>query len=362
MEAWWGASSVVHCEREEVSATHERNVTPWARRRRAASTACTMLTIASLLWMTVSPAAGSTGVPRNVPIDHSRYAPYPADPVAVECPTVTECVAVGLGGAVVFNSRHPNRAHRIRLRSAGELTSLSCPAARQCTAVNGSNVEFTFDPKSGARRTPAAMRGYIADLVDVSCPTVNICDAVDTSGPAEVEFDPRMPRRQISARFGDIVRDSAVVSCPGAHQCTVLAFAGAVTFDPTAPRHRSLRRLPEALSYFSVICPSRDQCIAAGAANDQATFNPRSARMPVRRAALNVSSRSFSCPSATMCAGLDPAGGVLVFDPLRLQDDRYVPLGGPLSDGIGPQAVSCPSREQCTVVGADVEATFDPGA
>ena len=122
----------------------------------------------------------------------------------------------------------------------GGLFALACPIASQCTAVDGSGNEVTFDPATGAVN-PAGVTtvdtGHF--LQGVSCPLATQCTAVDNAG-RQVTFNPVDRVGELSrshdSRFHALVACGLVpernaMHCDGRHQN-----GREVTFDPTTGR------------------------------------------------------------------------------------------------------------------------------
>ena len=70
------------------------------------------------------------------------------------------------------------------------LSGVACPSATQCTAVDQSGQQVTFNPASPGTPTPTAID--VHNLDGVACPTATQCTAVDVSG-RQVTFNPASP-------------------------------------------------------------------------------------------------------------------------------------------------------------------------
>lgn len=264
----------------------------------------------------------------------------------VSCPSASQCTAVDISGnEVTFDpaSGTVNPAGSRPAPGGSPLNAVSCPAASQCTAVDDSGREVTFDPVSGAVNAAGTRRIDSRSLTSVSCPSITQCTAVDDHGH-EATFDPASG----SVNVAGIAKVDAVrvpdpspsayttpafsVACPSASQCTVVDFAGnEVTFDPVsgtvnAAGAKSVGR-GQKLELNAVACPSGSQCTAADDSGREVTFDP--------------------------ITGTVNAVGV------RLVDTSPIDRSG-FSGRFGP-SLSCPAASQCiTVDGAGNEMTFDP--
>ena len=168
---------------------------------------------------------------------------------AVACPSARQCTAVdNFGREVTFDPRSPRSATRRQIDSfpptlpsssrVSPLMAVACPSVRQCTAL-GDERQFTFDPRSPGAVISTTLDGDllptgVAVLTGVACSSASQCTAVDNFGN-EITFDPRsrtdgapVPINRYSQLWG--------IACPSAHQCTAAGAHGRVfTFDPTRP-------------------------------------------------------------------------------------------------------------------------------
>lgn len=102
------------------------------------------------------------------------------DLTSVDCPTVTECLAVDASGYVVATSfdlatsqLHVDRPRRI---DRSGLTSISCGTARYCGAVDTAGHYLSW--YQGVWSGPTAV-GNLTNLISVSCSPNGLCAALD---------------------------------------------------------------------------------------------------------------------------------------------------------------------------------------
>lgn len=197
----------------------------------------------------------------------------------------------------------------------GYLAGVACPSASQCTAIDATGREVTFDPTSSAIPDPVAIDPP-ASPTAVACPSVTQCTLVDRFGQ-EVTFDPSDPGSPTAAAIGvGATFDAPSIACPAVSQCTVVGSTNAVTFDPASPGIPTVTTLEAGYDLDFVACPSVDQCTAVDNGNEEITFDPVAPGSPT--------------PVMIDYAGID--------------------------------GLACPSVGQCTVVGPGHEVTFDPTA
>ncbi len=321
--------------------------------------------------------ASAAGLTWSGPLTVDRSGATPLD--AVACPASTQCTAVDPSGQeVTFDPTGPGHptAATIDLVGAG-LRSVSCPTAAQCTAVDGEGHEVTFDPRTGSVnaagvRTVFTVSGPFVppELDSVSCPTAGQCTATDGNGH-EVTFDPATGAVngagiQSDPTFG-------VVSCTTTTQCTSVAGGNELTFDPTtgSPNAAGTRTVDSGGFLVSVSCLPGGACTAADNGGHEVTFAPGTGAVNSAGVKLVDSAAhapvSVACSSSTRCTLLDRPGAEVTFDPNTgtVNGAGRVAVGGGAIDApVNPQQgplVACPVAGQCTAVDINgAEVTFDP--
>jgi hypothetical protein len=227
-----------------------------------------------------------------------------------------------------------------------ELTSVSCPSAGLCVAVDyGGNVLTSTDPDRGAAATWRFkhVRGAV-ELESISCPSSSLCVAVGsgyyqgTKGLALTSTDPRRGLRAGWAitHFNREHRALTSVSCPSPSLCLAVDDGGIFTAD----------------GVLTTLDPGR------GAAATWTVNHPKSEYFE--------EFTSISCPSTALCVAVDEAGEVLTStDPGAGSGASWTfsdELGG-LDGDYGLMSVSCESSSLCAVVGSagKLAYTADPG-
>jgi len=124
---------------------------------------------------------------------------------AITCLATTSCVAVdGVGRAIAFAPANPGTPTPVRIDGGSPLLGISCPSARQCTAV-APYLESTFDPTSPkAARHGTIVTDHFFQASDVACATTTRCLAIITGH--QVTFDPKRfkrPKLRQLASFSD---------------------------------------------------------------------------------------------------------------------------------------------------------------
>jgi hypothetical protein len=123
---------------------------------------------------------------------------------------------------MTFDPTAPGTPTVTQIDSAGALTSVACPSANQCTAVDTVGNELTFNPTAPGSPSLNAVDGN--PLTGVACPSISDCIAVDGFGNA-VEGDPAHPDRWTVTKIPGANALTAV-ACSSIAQCVVVDQVG----------------------------------------------------------------------------------------------------------------------------------------
>jgi hypothetical protein len=229
-------------------------------------------------------------------------------------------------------------------------SAVACPLATQCTAVDSSGQEVTYNPSSPGTPT-AVLIDANHGLQAISCPSATQCTAVDSSG--ELTFNPTSPGAPTRVALPSD-QYFAVISCPTSGQCTTLSESGAaVSFDPATGSVVSSATVADGATanptFEALSCPTIGQCTTFDSVTgDEVTFVPASGAslhtlLVDSQPYPNVASDGLDCVSTADCALGDDVGYVAAFDPLS----GTVTPAHPDTNGVA--GVSCVST-QCTEV------------
>lgn len=261
------------------------------------------------------------------------------------------------------------------------LDSVACPLASQCTAVDDSGHEITFNPISGslnASGTKVVMPGAALDTV--ACPSQAQCAAV--SGEMVVTFDPASGQAQHRANLAPQNPDPNCprfdpynpenycyvmhsVACPQASECVGVDETGKeVTFDPNSPASARWSTIQDGSFLQAVACSAPTQCTAVsgglGTRDTEVTFDPTSGNANsagVRQTGASGIPYGLACVSASQCTAADGGGNEVTFDPTAGTANH----AGVKHIASYAMSVACASATQCTAVDlASHEVTFDP--
>ena len=120
-----------------------------------------------------SPGA-EAGWSSGTPID-----PLLGQPTSVSCPTASFCAAVDShGGVVIYDGS--SWSIPVSIDAGNDLTSVSCPTASFCAAVDSRGGVVTYNGTSWS--SPVTIDASVAGPDSISCPTASFCAVVDQLG------------------------------------------------------------------------------------------------------------------------------------------------------------------------------------
>jgi hypothetical protein len=337
--------------------------------------------LAAALALFAFPAAARAGLSKlswSAPISIDREHGVALNSVACAPAPSTQCTAVdGSGNEVTFN---PGTGTILSgptpLDTGGSLASVACPTETQCTAVDTSGNEVTFEPKKGmpnmAGLTPLDTTPLDTgrSLASVACPTETQCTAVDTSGN-EVTFNPGTGTILSGPTPLDTGGSLASVACPTRGQCTAVGGGEEITFTLSLGEligSPAPTKIDSGGDLQSIACPTAGQCTAIDTRGYEVTFKLSSGSLSSNGTPEKIDSGGYyisvACPTGvtTPCVAVDESGHEVTFDPNTAITSQTLREENIDSRSSGyPTSVACPTGSQCTAVGSGGrEATFEP--
>jgi hypothetical protein len=248
------------------------------------------------------------------------------------------CVAGDTHGSI-WASEHPSQPvkgwHRANVdtgANGGVITGVACPATNLCVAVDSvGQVTHSTQPTGGKADWTKPIRvdtatqagGGYAGLAAISCPTINLCVAVDNSANGQVAYttDPRGPASAWKlVTIGTSVTLSSV-SCASATLCviggtqryySVTPTGAATTWKPTGGISGSSAVIS------SLACNTVKLCIGVGYGNAGAGLvaassapSGDSTAWPITAVGSNPPNQSaglldsVACPQRNFCVAVD---------------------------------------------------------
>ena len=286
-----------------------------------------ILAIATMLaFGVIEPPNAAARLAWNGPLAHDNAGSTPTHYAAVACALVSQCTAVDeTGDEVTFD---PGSGAVLSVATvdpgAQAVYALTCPSAKQCTAGRSGRQRDHLRPQIARRAVhrDGSREGNHA-LLGIACPSIYQCTAVDQDRH-EITFDPGKSgaahRVSLGTRLGT---GTTGLACPTVTRCVVVDAAGEVVgFNPRNPgKPRPVQLLND--SAVGVVCPSASECVIASSGGERVTFSlsPTSARPMLKRGAISAARvdtaqpMALACPDSTYCVLVDSIGRAVEFDP-----------------------------------------------
>jgi hypothetical protein len=257
---------------------------------------------------------------------------------SVSCPTASFCTAVDQSGNVLtYNGTSWSSPVSID-PSNGGLVSVSCFNVSFCVAVDSDGDFLTYSGTSWS--SPASVDAENNSLMSVSCATASFCAAVDDSGNV-------LTYNGTSWSSPESIDPSAgnslwSVSCPTASFCAAVdRFGGALTYNGTS--WSSPDQIDPGHWLNSVSCATASFCAAVDYSGNVLTYNGTSWSSPVSIDAGHLLD-SVSCATASFCVAVDNSGNIFTYNGSS--------WSSPVADDTqyGLSSVSCASASFCAAV------------
>jgi hypothetical protein len=276
------------------------------------------------------------------------------DATSLSCPAATQCTAVA-GGAVVTFDPHVSLAPTAKtLDNSDPLGAVDCPTATRCTAVGAGGGTWTFNPQSPSSPAPVhfVAGGIPGDFKTVTCPSANVCVALDSNGSMYAFDLSDLSNVDETARVAGF--PGHTISCVSDSACYSSDNGGdLIAFDPGS---YSPQTSPTGGTPFSVFCQTPSHCLAVGQPNLVGVIDPQAPSAPAFTTIdYGAGLAGLWCPAANACVSLDGALNVVTFDPAALANWSARPL--PAS----PAGFTCLSATRCVEVDPSGRSfAFDP--
>jgi len=335
-------------------------------------------------------AADATIGARPGAVTSSRAASFPATVAALDCWTMSGCVAVGANTpqmatqpiAERWNGTRWARSAIPKPAGADEITvnGVACPSRAECVAVgtgyppaNSKSAIFPFaDYWNGSRWTAGRAAASGGGFAAVSCSSARNCYAVGDYTPKGTDASVPLIERWNGATWskqnapvpsGTTFGSLSAVSCSSATFCVAVGTDGSgelIERLTASGWSRTTPRSAPSAELYGVSCPSASSCLAVG--SGLTTFggslaerwNGRTwsaATTPVPRGASYAGLQSVSCASASHCLAV----GVYVTNgayAVSWNGSGWHLVGMTTSGGhIGAfAAVDCPAATSCAAL------------
>jgi hypothetical protein len=294
----------------------------------------------------------------------------------ISCPTSSFCATADSAGNVSTSTdpgsksatwQTTNVDNGIAVNPGGSyfLEGISCPSANLCVAVDSlGNVFTSTNPGSGSPTWAHAKVDNAGGFTAITCRSATLCVAVDFAGDAVVSTTPTggVGAWTTTPIDGGLLVHYASVACPSATLCFAgqeggavtivhLSAGGAVGTTSTVDIDLGINSLD------GLACPTTSLCVAADSAgNIEVSTKPTGSASAWKRVKVDIAGDAnpanvltgISCSSATHCVAVDAAGNaVSTSAPTGAASGWKVVHADPFS---GLNAVSCPTSSLCVAV------------
>jgi hypothetical protein len=240
----------------------------------------------------------------------------------------------------------------------GSLSAISCPSRELCVAVDKSGHAIaSADPTASSPVWKSASIDPGASIDSVSCPSTGLCVAVDDAGHALLSTAPTggagsWSRMTIDESPSHEPRALNGVSCPTVSLCVAVDSVGnaLVTASPTGGPWTAFD-IAGTSSLRAVSCAGSSQCVAVdqvgeAIASASPTAGPSGWRAHTVDAALDL--QAVSCVSAGPCVAVDSSGNAL--GSLDATDAAPTWAATPVDAVSGLTGVTCVAAGACLAV------------
>lgn len=285
----------------------------------------------------------------------------------ISCPSTALCVAIDNRGDAVASSNPTSSRAMWRTSSIDgqvNLSGVGCTAAAACVAAdsNGRVLVTQHAASTSPKWTTATAIGLTGIPTDVSCGPA-LCAIVATAGVAITNASLAEPAWHVTQIDGAPPSPGSLsgISCPSGELCVAVDRGGRVlqSTDPTAdaPNWSAPTQI-DGNALTAVSCPTQSLCVATDAAGRALTTSdptgPASGWRP-----LGVSSQpltGLSCPTASFCAAIDATAGIFATTTPGPSSawTTASPLGPPFDV---PPVIACAGPGLCAASGGYTVAT-----
>jgi hypothetical protein len=278
---------------------------------------CVAVDDAGNVLSSTSPASGAWGTPGSINTAHSPHLS------AVSCPSSTLCVATDKAGNA-YASATPATAPWTTgtpgdVDGANQLNGVSCPSSSLCVAVdNAGDILASTTPGTLTAGSWPPMHVDGSNHINaISCPSATLCAAVDDHGKIYASTTPTI---SASWQFTTLTGGAALtaLSCNASGLCVAVAINGSVyaTADAASPTPTWSATLIDApgAPLSGVSCTDNGLCVLVDhSGNALESDNPAGGQPAWTQTTIDSGHAltGLSCLSAGLCVATDNHGDTL---------------------------------------------------
>jgi RHS repeat-associated protein len=253
---------------------------------------------------------------------------------SVSCPTASFCAAVDTSGyATTFNGTSWTTPSHID--SSHALQAVSCVSSSWCKAVDNAGNALSYN---GSTWSAAASIDSTRSITGVSCPTTSFCAAVDASGYATTYSGTTWATTPSHIDGANALQ---AVSCVSSSFCKAVDHAGnALTYTGSWSGATSI---DSSRSVTSISCPTTSFCAAVDASGYDTTYNGTSWATPTDIDGTHAL-QAVSCPNSSVCKAVDSIGNALTYSTKTWSQAASIDSTRSI------KSLACPTTSFCTAV------------
>jgi hypothetical protein len=264
-------------------------------------------------------------------------------------PGTSQCTTVDASGQeVTFDSATGTIISRQTVDLGPTVSAVSCPSSAQCFAVDNGGNELAFNPQTGATIEAGLNHIDASGLTALSCTSGTACVAVDAAG-SEFFFNPNS-NPEVNATHGTIDGSARLnaVACPiGGSTCTAVDGTGnEITFTPGISPAPASVSIDGSHALKGVACPAATTCTAVDGLGNEVSFDPTSGTLIGSGTQIDSTGGALtgvSCPMANQCAAVDSLGNEVTYAPTSTPGAAVHGIDQAGISNVPLIAVSCPA-------------------
>ncbi len=261
----------------------------------------------------------------------------------------SQCTTVDSSGQeVTFDSATGTIISRQTVDLGLTVSAVSCPSSTQCFAADNGGNELAFNPQTGATIEAGLNHIDASGLTALSCTSGTACVAVDNAG-TEFFFNPNS-NPEVNATHGTIDGSARLnaVSCPvGGGTCTAVDGTGnEITFTPGVSPAPASVSIDGSHALKGVACPAATTCTAVDGLGNEVSFDSTSGTLIGSATQVDTTGGALtgvSCPTASLCAAVDTLGNEVTYNPASPGGAAVHGIDQVGISNVPLTAVSCPA-------------------
>ncbi len=333
----------------------------------------------NIVW-SIDPAGGTTTW-------HVERVDESNEITSISCPSESLCLIADHSGRLLVSTDPtggPSKWSVSYIARSGSGVSdhierLSCPSVARCFAVDeqwnnagSTSIVFTTEDPSGAPAPWTEVLALESDdpILGLSCPTLNLCVAVDGEGHVATATEPTSWKSWTWQWVTEVPDEDAYWPPGGGLSCTTTAFCAFggtdwdiwTTSDPAGSwfHDESVDDFTNVIS--GVTCLTATECVAVDANGGVLMSETPSVSWRSEWADPQLTLNALDCATDGFCVALNQQGDAVSSADATTEDASWQPAQ--IGDNAFPEAVSCAGPTLCAGIneGGGIATSADTGA